>query len=69
MEQLKLDIEGMSCGGCVRSVQAALEALPGVRLKQVSVGAAEVEFDPAKTSGESVKRAIEQRGFEVRGAR
>jgi hypothetical protein len=39
MQNVKLQIEGMSCGGCVRNVRAALEALPGVQVKQVTVGA------------------------------
>ena len=66
MRNLKLQIDGMSCGGCVRNVQNALEAVPGVRVKGVAVGQAEVELDPARTAPEAVKQAVEKRGFEVR---
>ena len=68
MENVKLQIEGMSCGGCVRNVQNALTALPGVQVKQVTVGSAEVDLDPAQTSPDAVKRAVEKRGFKVRDA-
>ena len=66
MQNVKLQIEGMSCGGCVRNVRAALEALPGVQVKQVAVGAAEVDVDPALTTADNVKQAVEKRGFVVR---
>ena len=59
MQNVKLQIEGMSCGGCVRNVRAALEALPGVQVKQVAVGAAEVDVDPALTTADNVKQAVE----------
>ena len=65
METVKLQIEGMSCGGCVRNVQSALQALPGVNVKAVTVGAAELELDSAQTSAEAVKQAVEKRGFKV----
>ena len=68
VQNVKLQIEGMSCGGCVRNVRTALEALPGVYVKSVDVGAAEVELDPAKSSPQVVKQAIEKRGFEVRAS-
>ena len=68
MQNLKLQIDGMSCGGCVRNVQNALEALPGVNVKAVTVGGAELELDPAHTSPEAVKQAVEKRGFKVQGS-
>jgi copper chaperone len=66
MQDLKLDIEGMSCGGCVRNVTGALEGVPGVQVRNVAVGSADVSIDPAKTSPDDVKRAVEKRGFQVR---
>ena len=68
MQNLKLQIDGMNCGGCVRNVQSALEALPGVNVKAVIVGGAELELDPARTSPEAVKQAVEKRGFKVQGS-
>lgn len=67
--QLILPIEGMSCGGCVRSVRTALEAITGVHAVEVSLelGRAEVELDPELTSRTALVGAIEGAGFDVPG--
>ena len=58
-----LEIEGMSCGGCVKSVQAALNAVPGVTSAKVSVGHAEVH---GAMSREALKQALEAADFGVK---
>ena len=52
MEEVRIRVEGMSCGGCVRSVTGALQALPGVTEAAVSLEASEarVRFDPAEVT-------------------
>jgi copper chaperone len=57
-------IAGMSCGGCVASVQKALARI-GVERADVEVGSAVVEYDEAKVSHEAVVEAIEDAGFDV----
>ena len=37
METIALGVEGMSCGGCVVSVERALERVPGVARVKVSL--------------------------------
>lgn len=37
-----LEIEGMHCEGCVTRVSAALKRIPGVAVKSVEVGSAEI---------------------------
>jgi copper chaperone len=64
MEQISIQIAGMSCDGCVNSVRNALTRLPGVQVRQVDVGSATVTYDPGVTSPESVRRAIVSAGFE-----
>ena len=58
-----LEIEGMSCGHCVKSVQAALSAVPGVLSANVTVGRAEVQ---TSASREALLRAIEAADFTVK---
>ncbi len=67
MQHIVLNISGMTCGGCTNSVKRVLSALPGVSAVNVSLehANAEVEFDPAKSSVETLKHAIETAGFEV----
>ena len=40
MQDVTLEISGMSCGHCVRAVDAALRAVPGVTVREVQVGSA-----------------------------
>ena len=51
METLTLHIDGMTCGGCVKSVTRILTGIEGVAKAEVSLENknAVIEFDPAKT--------------------
>jgi copper chaperone len=63
-----VSIKGMTCGGCERSVTTALSKVPGV-VKVCSVsykeGMAGVCFDPTKTSGEALTKAVANVGYEA----
>lgn len=67
MTDLTLPITGMTCGGCVRSVTAVLQALPGVDSVHVTLqpGQAQVRFDEAQVSPAQLAAAVEDAGFEV----
>lgn len=65
MAEAILSIQGMNCGHCVKAVQGALSAIPGVLSHEVSVGSAKVSFDDAKTSSEAITKAIEDEGYKV----
>lgn len=66
MERITMDIDGMTCGHCVRSVDAALKELAGVTVEQVAVGHATVSFDPAATTTDRIAQAIAGEGYSVR---
>ena len=63
MQDLKLSIEGMSCDHCVRAVRGRLEKTPGVEVRDVKIGSADVRFDPAKTSVDDIEEAIADEGY------
>lgn len=65
MERVILDIDGMTCGHCVRSVDSALKELAGVTVEQVKVGQATVSFDPGTVSSTRIAQAIESEGYGV----
>jgi copper chaperone len=65
-ECLKLAIEGMHCGGCVRRVTGALQGVRGVEVGLVEVGSAEMSFDPVRTSVEEIAGAVDRIGFTAR---
>lgn len=63
---LRLKVEGITCGGCVASIQRALgAAVPGTK---VSVDAAKGEVEVAGAATKAVVvAAIEDAGFTVTG--
>ncbi|MDF0677521.1 MAG: cation transporter [Nitrospira sp.] len=73
-ETVTLQIDGMTCGGCVKDVKAALAKVPGVsevglstRKKWIwfpdySDARASVTFDPQKTNVEALMSAVEAAG-------
>ena len=60
----RLRIEGMGCNGCVSSVRAALQAVPGVTRAEVDLarGTAEVEAPPA-IEPERLIAAVDAAGY------
>jgi copper chaperone len=67
MENVTLNVQGMTCGGCVASVTRVLKAVPGVTEATVTLqpGVAKVTFDPARTQPTALRAAIEGAGFDV----
>ena len=60
-----LKINGMSCGGCVKSVTRALEQTEGVTVEHVEIGLADITYDPDQVTPEAVAEAIDEAGFEL----
>lgn len=66
MEQVTLQVAGMSCSHCVRAVEGALQEI-GVRAKvDLDRGSVEVTYDNAKRTLEEIKEAIEEQGYDVK---
>lgn len=67
METTTIKVDGMSCGGCVKSVTSVLEALPGVAKADVSLanGEAVVTYEAEKISRERMVQVIDDAGFEA----
>ena len=65
MEQLILNVTGMTCGGCENAVRRAVAQLDGV--SNVSASHAEnrvvVEHDPARVDRTRIADAITKAGF------
>ena len=67
METTILKVDGMSCGGCVKSVTGVLTELDGVAKAEVSLEQkqAVVEFDAARVTRDQLKAVIEDAGFDA----
>ena len=63
MERLHLTIEGMSCEHCVNAVRGRLQRTDGVKVDDVTIGSAVIDFDPAKTSIDDIEEAIADEGY------
>jgi copper chaperone len=67
METTTLRINGMTCGGCVRSVKNVLEGIQGVSSADVSLEKAQatVTFDPMQADLNKMKEAVSDAGYQV----
>jgi len=67
METITMNVQGMTCGGCVASVTRVLKAVPGVDEVAVTLqpGTAKVTFDPARTGAPALRTAVEDAGYDV----
>lgn len=65
MNSVTLQVKGMSCGHCVQSVTAALQAVDGVRSVRVDLasGRAVVDYDDARTSPVALAAAVTEEGY------
>ena len=67
MKQETINISGMHCNGCVKSVTNALNKINGVTGVEVSLTdeRAVVQYDETKTNIEQLKSAVTEAGYEV----
>lgn len=67
MEQITLQVQGMSCGHCVNSIEGSVGELKGVKSVKVHLdkGTVEIEFDSNSVSLETIKEEIEDQGYDV----
>lgn len=68
MGNVTLQVEGMSCGHCVKAVETAVTALVGVENVTVTLADAKVDvaFNAAQVSVEQIKAAIDDQGYDVK---
>ncbi|MDA1235351.1 MAG: heavy metal translocating P-type ATPase [Acidobacteria bacterium] len=70
LARLDLNVEGMTCAACVRTIERRLERVDGVAEAQVSLASnsAQVRFDPARTNPSQLIAAVEKAGYGARQA-
>lgn len=67
MQHITLNIDGMTCNGCVASVTKILQGVDGVTSAEVSLAdkRAEVAFDATKISVDALIAAVEDGGYDA----
>lgn len=67
MKSITLEVQGMSCGHCVNSIEGSVGNLNGVKSVKVHLDTSkvDVEFDESILSLEEIKNEIEEQGYDV----
>ena len=67
MDTTVLKVNGMTCGGCVRSVKNVLEGIQGVSRAEVSLEKAQatVTYNPVQADVNRMKEAVTDAGYQV----
>ncbi|MFJ7973627.1 copper chaperone CopZ [Psychrobacillus sp. NPDC096389] len=67
MENITLNVQGMSCGHCVNAVESSVGKLNGVEQVKVHLesGKVDVSFDNEKVTLSEIKETIDDQGYDV----
>ncbi|GGA29125.1 copper chaperone CopZ [Psychrobacillus lasiicapitis] len=67
MENITLNVQGMSCGHCVNAVESNVGKLDGVEQVKVHLdaGRVDVSFDNEKVTVAKIKETIDDQGYDV----
>lgn len=67
MENITLNVQGMSCGHCVNAVESNVGQLDGVEQVKVHLdsGKVDVSFDGDKVTLAKIKETIDDQGYDV----
>lgn len=65
MTNVVLNVEGMSCGHCVSSVEKAVGNLGASAKVDLAAKKVAVEYDESKLTVDAIKEAIEDQGYDV----
>ncbi len=70
MARIEIRVQGMACGGCERSVEAALLQIEGVISVEAdrTAGRVRVSFDPDQVDEMGLRAQIEHAGYQPTAA-
>lgn len=63
MLTLQLQIQNMTCEHCLKAVHEALASLDSVTIQSVTIGRAEVTYDPARVTTAAIADAVNRAGY------
>ncbi|UPK44389.1 copper ion binding protein [Paenibacillus pabuli] len=65
MSNITLNVTGMSCNHCVKSVEEAVKNAGANGKVDLAGGTVAVEYDEQKVNVDQIKAAIEDQGYDV----
>ncbi|MEK4555252.1 copper ion binding protein [Jeotgalicoccus sp. FSL K6-3177] len=70
MQQVTLDVKGMSCGSCANTIEKSVGELSGIELVKVllSEGKVDVSYNENTVGLKDIKSAISESGYEITDA-
>jgi copper chaperone len=68
VENITLNVSGMSCGHCVKAVEGSVGELEGVKSVKVHLdsGKVDVEYNTKEVSVDRIKETIDEQGYDVK---
>ena len=66
LEQMRFGVRGMTCASCVRRIERALGAVPGVEEVSVNLATEEASVTLAGAPVEALRAAVDKAGYEMR---
>jgi copper chaperone len=67
MEKVQLNVQGMSCGHCVKAIEGSVGELKGVSNVKVHLetGKVDVEYEANQVTLDTIKETIDDQGYDV----
>jgi len=67
MENVLLNVSGMSCGHCVKAIEGSVGELQGINSVKVNLesGTVNVSFNPSEVTLATIKETIDDQGYDV----
>jgi copper chaperone len=65
MQQVTLQVNGMSCQHCINSIEQGLKEIGASGQVDLKANSVAVEYDETKLTLDTIKEAIEDQGYEV----
>lgn len=66
MQNVRLNVEGMSCNHCVVSIEGAIKELGAVGKVDLANKTVDVVFDESKVTLDAIEEVIEDQGYDVK---
>ena len=68
MEKVTLNVEGMSCGHCVKAIEGSVGNLKGVSKVKVHLenSTVDVEYNTEEVKLDAIKETIDDQGYDVK---
>ncbi|WP_246120359.1 copper chaperone CopZ [Cohnella terricola] len=66
MQNLTLNVNGMSCQHCVNSIEGALKQIGADAKVNLQSGTVDVSYDESRLTIDRIKETIEDQGYDVK---